>query len=239
MDQYHYARYVQRAEMPRKGNAQGFQKRQGVYYLFEQHYPMSKTHVQILRKHARTVQNVGPQCLRSDVNQGEDNAMHKTFFFTCVHCTGVDECANPLICGPMLFPYCEEDEESTNTQQQRTLKRFAPAWKARRAEIEVLADRAALKHDEAKRIGVIHDTTAFKGVRITRSAATEHASPEPLRQSIATERASNSCSDAATEPIFDGRIQQILIQQVVYQTMPRGTCLERVAYSWRRRTMTA
>ena len=42
--------------------------------------------------------------------------------------------------------------------------RFAPAWKARRWEMHILAQRAQEKHDRARRIGVIHDTTLFKGV---------------------------------------------------------------------------
>ena len=201
VDQYHYYRYFERVEMPRRGTAQGFQKTHGVFYLFDQHYPLSRNSVQVLRKHAHTVQNVGPQCLRSDVNQGEDNAIYKAFFFTCLHCTGADECANPLICSPALFP---------SVQAEGIPKRFAPAWKARRAEIEVLADRAALKHDMAKRIGVIHDTTAFKGTRIPRSADAD------------------GCMDAATEPAYEGRVQQILVTQIVSQRLPHMTCRERV-----------
>jgi hypothetical protein len=85
MDYYHYARYVERVEMPRSGSAQSFQKRHGAYYLFDRHYPLAKSYVQILRTHARTVQNVGPQCKRSDVNGGEDNAVYKAYFHSCVH----------------------------------------------------------------------------------------------------------------------------------------------------------
>ena len=39
---------------------------------------------------------------------------------------------------------------------------FAPAWKARRAEIEVLADRAQAKKHEGRRVEVIQDTIAFR-----------------------------------------------------------------------------
>jgi hypothetical protein len=84
MDYYHYSRYIERVEMPRSGSAQSFQKQQGVYYLFDAHYPLAKTYVQILLKHAKTVQNVGPQCKRSDVNGGEDNAVYKAYFHSCV-----------------------------------------------------------------------------------------------------------------------------------------------------------
>ena len=90
---------------------------------------------------------------------------------------------------------------------KRMHARFAPAWKPRRYELDVLADRAAQKRTKAKRIGVIHDTTSFKGVRIPRTA---------------------SAPDAATEHVFEVRMRQVLIQQAVLRTMKAGTCLERV-----------
>ena len=62
------------------------------------------------------------------------------------------------------------------------------------------------KHDEAKRIGVIHDTTSFKGVRIPRTAR---------------------APDAVTEHVFEVRMRQVLIQQAVLHTMKSGNCLER------------
>ena len=141
MDQYHYARYIERAELPRGGTAETFQAARGVYHLFEAHYPISKECAQVLRRRARTVQTVGPQCLRSDVNQGEDNAAYKAFYFTCMHCTGPGNCANPLICLPSLFPADGDDDG----KQAPELRKFAPSWRGRRAEIEVLADRAAAK----------------------------------------------------------------------------------------------
>ena len=90
---------------------------------------------------------------------------------------------------------------------KRVQTRFAPAWRARRAELEVLADRAQKKHNDAKRVGVIHDTTSFKGLRIPRTA---------------------SAPDAATEHVFEVRMRQVLIQQTVLHTMKDGNCLERV-----------
>ena len=96
-------------------------------------------------------------------------------------------------------------QSTPSTKQIQT--RFAPAWRARRSELEVLADRAQKKHDDAKRIGVIHDTTSFKGVRIPRTA---------------------SAPDAATEHVFEDKMQQVLIQQAVLHTMKCGTCLQRV-----------
>ena len=104
MDYYHYSRHVERVEMPRSGSAQSFQKHHGTYYLFDAHYPLAKTYVQVLRKHAKTVQNVGPQCKRSDVNCGEDNAVYKAYFHSCVRCPGADQCANPLMYQKLFYP---------------------------------------------------------------------------------------------------------------------------------------
>ena len=50
MDYYHYSRHVERVEMPRSGSAQSFQKNHGTYYLFDAHYPLAKTYVQVLQK---------------------------------------------------------------------------------------------------------------------------------------------------------------------------------------------
>ena len=50
MDYYHYSRYVHRIEMPRRGDAAKFQKRAGIYFLFDAHYAPSKYYVQVLRK---------------------------------------------------------------------------------------------------------------------------------------------------------------------------------------------
>ena len=177
--------------MPRSGSAQSFQKRSGLYYLFDAHYPLAKTYVQILLKKAKTVQNVGPQCKRSDVNGGEDNAVYKAYFHSCVRCPGTDQCANPLMYQQLLYPRIDDIDKymallQSTPNAKRMQTRFAPAWKARRSELEILADRAQKKHDDAKRIGVIHDTSSLKGVRIPKTAilpdaATEHVFEECVR----------------------------------------------------------
>ena len=84
MDYYHYARYIDRIEKPRSGTAQSFQKQNGIYFLFDDHYVLATNFVQVLRRQPKTVQNVGPQCKRSDVNGGEDNAVFKAYSFLLV-----------------------------------------------------------------------------------------------------------------------------------------------------------
>ena len=80
----------------------------------------------------------------------------------------------------LLYPRMDDIDKylallQSTPNAKRMQVRFAPAWKARRSELEVLADRAQKKHDDAKRIGVIHDTTSFKGVRIPRTASAPDA----------------------------------------------------------------
>ena len=112
MHYYHYARYIERVEMPRSGSAQSFQKRHGVYYLFDTHYALAKNYVQMLRRRPKTVQNVGPQCKRSDVNGGEDNAVYKAYFHSCVHCMRDQHCADPLIYQQLLYPRIDDIDKS-------------------------------------------------------------------------------------------------------------------------------
>ena len=142
MDFYHYARYIERAELPRKGTPEAFLHKVGVYHHFASHYTLSCTHVQVLRLCPRTVQNVGPQCKRASANKGEDNAMYKAYYHSLVQCPGADDCANPLLYRPLLFPYIPDvDAYLTLLQRtphaERTTLRFKPAWRARQKEIEV------------------------------------------------------------------------------------------------------
>ena len=192
MDYYHYARYIERAELPRKGSPEAFLNKVGVYHHFAGHYALASTHVQVLRRTPKTVQNVGPQCKRSSANKGEDNAMYKAYYHSLMHCPAADECANPLMYRPLLFPYIPDANAYLTVLQrtphaERTALRFLPAWRARRSEIEVLADRAAEKRTAAMRVGVVHDTTAFKSARMPRSRL-----------------------PAAAEPGFDARLRQVL-----------------------------
>ena len=125
---------------------------------------------------------------------------------------GAQQCAEPLMYQQLLYPRIDDIDKYlamllSTPQAKRVQTQFAPAWKARRYELEVLADRAAEKHNRAMRIGVIHDTTSFKGVRIPRKAG---------------------APDAATEHVFELKMRQVLIQQTVLHTMKRGTCPERV-----------
>ena len=112
----------------------------------------------------------------------------------------------------MLYPQIDDIDKylamlQSHPETQRIATRFAPAWKARRYEIAVLADRASDKRDRARRINVIHDTTSFKGVMLPRQ---KHS----------------TCD--ATECNFEDRMKQVVVQQAVMGTMGHGTCVQRV-----------
>jgi hypothetical protein len=138
--------------------------------------------------------------------------VYKAYFHSCVHCPGPDQCANPLMYQQLLYPRIDDIDKylallQSTPNAKRMRLRFAPAWKARRSELEVLADRAQKKQNDAKRISVIVDTTSFTGIRIPRTA---------------------NAPDVATEHVFEVRMGQVLIQQTVLHTMKDGNCLEHV-----------
>ena len=45
-----------------------------------------------------------PNCLRENVNEGEENAQFKAFHCSLIRCPGVGMCADPLMRAPMMFP---------------------------------------------------------------------------------------------------------------------------------------
>ena len=96
---------------------------------------------------------VGPQCRSVSTNQGEENALYKHLLCTPICCRGQGQCADPRNFQPFLFP----NADGRFTFKQR--------WKARRAEIEVLAVSGCEKLKRAKRIPVIQDTTVWKRLR--------------------------------------------------------------------------
>ena len=153
MQLWQYARYIERHRRPRGGDAEALHRRVGELFLFATHYtPVQAHYVQVLRRIPHRVRVVGPNCSRTCVNQGEDNAQYKAVLFMPLHCPTPGACEDPLLCRPCL------------AHGPPGSFRFAPAWRARRAEIEVQADRAQAKKQKAKRIAVIRDTTMNRRV---------------------------------------------------------------------------
>ena len=49
MDYYHYARYIEWADLPRKADPEAFLHKVGVYHHFTRRYALNTTHVHVLR----------------------------------------------------------------------------------------------------------------------------------------------------------------------------------------------
>ena len=105
------------------------------------------------------------RCQLPDFNNGEDNVVYKTLLGTVLACPGKNHCCDPRVYRPAFFPPSEP--RKTNCRQQ---------WKARRAEIEVLATRTEQKCNAAKRIPVIADTVLLR----THASAAQPGENRPL-----------------------------------------------------------
>ena len=97
------------------------------------------------------------------MNEGEENAAYKAFHCLLLRCPGPGQCADPLMCQEALFPnaagrFC-----------------FRQHWRAREAEILVLAARGNEKKLRARRLETLADTTLCKGQPVgKRGGAPEH-----------------------------------------------------------------
>ena len=232
---YHYAHYIERVEMPRSGNMQSFQKRHDIYYIFDSHHALAKSYVQVLRRIPKTVQNVGPQCKRADVNGGEDNAIYiyiyiysiLPLFVRAVH-------GSPRVCEPFDVPAVAL---STNRRHRQIFgdatehASFEAGANTIRPSVESspLRDRGPCRSSciqaqqrYAHWCDSRHDF--FKGLRIRRKFLERGAGK--ATQHVVEDRA----TDDATEHGFEIKLLQVLIQQAVRQTMGQGACQERVMH---------
>ena len=146
MDLQTYAEYIERAAKAIRGaDMQKMVKWQ--IFAFDAHYKLANGFMQVLKPgHRRCIARfVLPNCVRENVNEGEENAQFKAFHCSLLRCPGVGMCADPLMCAPMLFPY------------DSGVLKFRPAWRACEKEILVLAMRGQTKKMRAHRFETLHD----------------------------------------------------------------------------------
>ena len=94
---------------------------------------------------------IAPNCMREDVNEGEENAQFKAFHCSLIRCRpGVGMCVDPLMCASTMFP--DKDHKC----------KYRPTWRAREAEILALAMMGYEKKMRARRFETLHDTTLWK-----------------------------------------------------------------------------
>ncbi len=164
-----YTEYVDRVRMPRQcpSDTQLFQ--------FEPHYALSGSYCQVIRTPARIPVLEALRFMPPGEGTAEDNALYKHIVGSLTRCTCTGTCSDPLLFKPFLC--------YTPTATKSEQWRFRPAWKARRAELEVLARRGERKTERARRVPCIHDTTLVRG----RLAAPAHLdAPDPAHRAAPT-----------------------------------------------------
>jgi len=156
MDLQTYAEYVEREAKPIRG-ADMRKALARPTFAFVAHYKLAQGFMQVLRPgHRRHLARFNvPNCMRENVNEGEENAQFKAFHCSLLRCPGVGMCADPLLCAPALWP------------NSRGVYRFRRAWRAREKEILVLAMRGQKKKMKARRFETLHDTTLCKVLHST------------------------------------------------------------------------
>ena len=177
MDIQTYAELVERMAKPVAGSKVAKKVLQQHLFAFDDHYKMSAGYIQVLRtgQERRIARFNLPNCVRENVNEGEENAQFKAFHCSLLRCPGPGHCADPLMCASMLF------------QNKSGRFCFRSSWRARESEILTLALRANEKKAQARRLETIFDTTlckVYKGEAGNGDGAGEHIGGDPRSKKI-------------------------------------------------------
>ena len=104
---YHYCAHIQRVPLPPRRR---FEKQQGPesrgfgYFLFDDHYALSRSFCQAIRPRALIPRVVGASCPRADVHGADENALYKLLLFQPRRCPGPGACADPTSYEALVFP---------------------------------------------------------------------------------------------------------------------------------------
>ena len=207
MDFHTYMRFTVRKPRPRHLKVSDVDRAEHCF-LFDSHYALAASHWQqlVTEGHAKLVVMEALKCPLPSLNNGEDNAVFKSLIGTLIKCPGPGHCADPLCCKGGFFqvtvPVSSTQTPTSDLPDWIHHANFTPSrcplrisrtthtdnvpstfscrmqWKARRAEIEMLAGQATdLSHD-AKRIPVLADTTLLRAFH--KAKAAQRAAPLPL-----------------------------------------------------------
>ena len=171
MDLQTYAEFIERQAKPIRG-ADTKKILAQPTFAFDAHYKLAPGFMQAFKpSHRRCLARFNvPNCLRENVNEGEENAQFKAFHCSLIRCPGVGLCADPLMCAPTMFP------------NSKGIYKYRPAWRARQAEILALAMTGYEKKMKARRFETLHDTTLWKvhkPTRVLQSTEFSDADAEP------------------------------------------------------------
>ena len=122
-------------------------------FLFEAHYALSGDYCQRIRTPARTPVLEALKFPPPGETTKEENAMYKLLVGSFLCCKQEGCCSDPQL----FKPFYTRSHLDTGVFSMR------PTWKARRAEIEVLAKRGEEKTERSRQIPCIHDTTLIRG----------------------------------------------------------------------------
>ena len=169
-----YAEYVDRVRVSRNSS------HEQQLFKFQPHYVLSKFYCQRIKTPARVPVLEALRFMPPGEGTREDNALYKHIVGSITECTCTDGCSDPLLFKPFMF--------KAGSAEKPGPWRFCLAWKARRAELEVLARRAERKTQRARRVPCILDTTLVRGWAPRSSAGApslSDAAPPMLRATLA------------------------------------------------------
>ena len=144
-----YAEYIDRVRLPRYAPAEE------QIFRFEPHYALSRSYCQRIRTPARIPVLEALKFVPPGETTKEENALYKLIVGSLLRCTCPENCSNPL-----LFKSLQTRSGSAEKPGSWC---WRLTWKARRAELEVLARRGEEKTERARRVPCIHDTTVARG----------------------------------------------------------------------------
>ena len=210
MDFHTYIRFSVRKPRPKDFKVSDADRAEHIF-LFDSHYALAASHWQQLLTdgHAKLVVTEALKCPLPSLNNGEDNAVFKSLLGTLIKCPGPGHCADPLFCRAGFFQVTlpEPSTQTTASElpdwidhdrfttykcplgiQRRNHADNVPStfscrlqWKARRAEIKVLAKQAVSLSNDAKRISVLANNTVLRTLDSRSAARPAHLMPEAAR----------------------------------------------------------
>ena len=149
---YHtYTEYIDRIRLPREPPADE------QIFLFEEHYVLSRSYAQRIKTPARLPVMAALKFVPPGVNTKEENSLYKLLIGFPLRCSCKECCSDPLLFKPLL--------SQAGSAAKPAKWCWSLTWKARRAELEVLAQRAEQKSNRARRIPCIRDTNVVRGWR--------------------------------------------------------------------------
>ena len=129
-----YTEYIDRVRRPRKPPPSD------QLFEFEEHYALSRFYCQTITTPARVPVLEALKFVAPGSSKNEENELYKHLVASLTRCTCTDGCADPMLMKPFLLPI--------GSAEKSVRWSFRLSWKARRAELEVLARRGEKKSKE-------------------------------------------------------------------------------------------